>query len=87
MNSSEASARSRRSLFGVLLERWRQTESQLRQSERMAQLGTLTAGLAHELNNPLTCVKGFAQKLTHHEDEKVAKFAQKITRSAQRIRP
>ena len=50
------SATAARSLFKVLLERWRQTEAQLRQSERMAQLGTLTAGLAHELNNPAAAV-------------------------------
>ena len=52
-----------RSLFSVLLERWRQTEAQLRQSERMAQLGTLTAGLAHELNNPAAAVKRSADQL------------------------
>ena len=57
------SATAARSLFKVLLERWRQTEAQLRQSERMAQLGTLTAGLAHELNNPASAVKRSADQL------------------------
>ena len=47
----------------VLLARWRQTEASLRQSERMAQLGTLTAGLAHELNNPASAVKRSADQL------------------------
>src|SRR3970040_390839 len=32
--------------------RVRNTESMLRQNEKMASLGTLSAGLAHELNNP-----------------------------------
>ena len=59
----ETSATAARSLFRVLLERWRQTEAQLRQSERMAQLGTLTAGLAHELNNPASAVKRSADQL------------------------
>ena len=36
-----------RALFRVLLERWQSTQVLLAQSERMAQLGTLTAGLAH----------------------------------------
>lgn len=50
------SATAARALFSVLLDRWRQTESQLRQSDRMAQLGTLTAGLAHEMNNPAAAI-------------------------------
>lgn len=32
--------------------RWRSTDILLKQSEKMAQMGTLTAGIAHELNNP-----------------------------------
>ena len=38
-------------------------EEMLRRSERMAGLGTTLAGVAHELNNPLTAVIGFAQIL------------------------
>jgi len=53
---STSTAASRR-LFGVLLERWRETESRLRQREQLAQLGTLSAGLAHELNNPAAAAK------------------------------
>ena len=45
-----------RALFRVLLDRWKSTQALLAQSERMAQLGTLTAGLAHELNNPAAAV-------------------------------
>jgi signal transduction histidine kinase len=58
----ESSATAASSMFAILLARWRQTESRLRQTERMAQLGTLTAGLAHELNNPAAAVgRGSAQ--------------------------
>ncbi len=52
-----------RALFDILLERLRSTESQLRQNERMAQLGTLTAGVAHELNNPAAAVARAADQL------------------------
>ena len=52
----ETSATAAKALFSVLLSRWRQTEASLRQSERMVQLGTLTAGLAHELNNPAAAI-------------------------------
>lgn len=50
------SAAAVRSVFENLLERWRGTRSRLMQSERMAQLGTFTAGLAHEINNPAAAV-------------------------------
>lgn len=53
-----------RSMFDTVIERLRSTEGLLRQSERMAQLGTLTAGVAHELNNPAAAVKRGAAQLT-----------------------
>ncbi len=52
-----------RALFYTVLGRWRATESMLRQSEKMAQLGTLSAGVAHELNNPAAAVKRGADQL------------------------
>jgi len=59
----ESSPSASRSFFEVMLARWRDTQSSLRQSERMAQLGTLTAGLAHELNNPAAAVNRSAGQL------------------------
>jgi signal transduction histidine kinase/CheY-like chemotaxis protein len=38
----------------------RQAEEALRQSEKLATMGQLLAGVAHELNNPLTVILGFA---------------------------
>lgn len=52
-----------RVLLGIVLARWRAGQNTLRQSEKMAQLGTLTAGVAHELNNPAAAVKRGASQL------------------------
>jgi len=43
------------------LEELRMTQTQLIQSEKMASLGELTAGIAHEIQNPLNFVNNFSE--------------------------
>ncbi len=38
-------------------------EERLRQADRLAALGTVSAGLAHEIKNPLSAIKTFVQLL------------------------
>jgi signal transduction histidine kinase len=54
LSSSPSSAQA---MLRTVTSRLRETESMLRQQEKMAQLGTLAAGMAHELNNPASAVQ------------------------------
>ena len=60
INTSPSAARA---MLFTITSRLRSTELLLRQSEKMAQLGTLTAGIAHELNNPAAAVNRGADQL------------------------
>jgi signal transduction histidine kinase len=50
-------------VYQKLLDRWEETRDRLRQGERVAQLGVLAAGVAHELNNPSAAIKRSAAGL------------------------
>ena len=50
-------------MLHTILNRLRETQAMLQHSERMAQLGTLTAGVAHELNNPASATRRAADQL------------------------
>ncbi len=53
-----------------LYEDLKQSKSYIRRADRLASLGTLTAGLAHEIRNPLVAIKTFTQLLPERlEDE------------------
>ena len=71
-------------------DRRQRTESEIKllQSEKQASIGRLAAGVAHEINNPLTGVLTFTHMLLRHKDinDEVRSDLQTIAQETERVR-
>jgi two-component system, sporulation sensor kinase E len=67
----------------------RSLENQIRRNDRLAMIGQIAAGTAHEIRNPLTSIKGFLQVLKttlhNHEFIKEVDFANIMLEEVERI--
>ena len=65
-----------------------ESENKLLQSEKQASIGRLAAGVAHEINNPLTGVLTFTHMLLRRKDlnEEVRSDLQTVARETERVR-
>ncbi len=67
-------------------ENLRRTQEQLVHSEKLAAVGQLISGVAHELNNPLTAILGYSQLLTSSGQvgPQALGYTEKLYKQAQR---
>ncbi len=56
------------------IEERRSMEKQLAQADKLASIGQLSAGIAHEINNPLGIILGYTQFLLRKEPENSERF-------------
>jgi signal transduction histidine kinase len=70
------------------MEAQRRAENRLIQAAKLAAVGEMAAGIAHELNNPLTSVTGFAELALEEipVDSQARKDLELVTREAKRAR-
>ncbi|MBC2684032.1 PAS domain S-box protein [Bacillus toyonensis] len=61
------------------------TEELLRKSEKLAVVGQLATAMAHEINNPLTAMKGFIQLLKSTETENNQGYINIVSSEIERI--
>ena len=66
-------------------EREKELEQELNLCSRLASIGELAAGVAHELNNPLTGIMGFSERLLRKSTDETSKlYLERIHDEAQR---
>lgn len=84
--SAEGSPRGWVLVFQDLTE-WRALEEQIRLKDRMAAVGELAAGIAHELGNPLAAISGSVQMLSKGFDEQAPqrKLLEIMRKESQRL--
>ncbi|SDZ23002.1 two-component system, sporulation sensor kinase A [Evansella caseinilytica] len=73
--------------YGIMIKditELKQNQRQLRHSEQLSVIGELAAGVAHEIRNPLTSLKGFLQ-LMEDKDKTIASYKEIMASEIERI--
>ncbi|MGE6258138.1 ATP-binding protein [Heyndrickxia sporothermodurans] len=63
----------------------KEAQDMLYKTEKLAMVGELAAGIAHEIRNPLTTIRGFIQILDHFSEENKYLYSKTILNEIDRI--
>ena len=96
VNERTAELEEQKKALQVSLAELKATQQQLVQSEKMASLGEMTAGIAHEIQNPLNFITNFSdvsvelfeemqEAMQHKKQEEAAQLALELKENLQRI--
>ncbi len=72
LHSGNTALRKEKEEQRVLLGKLQDTQNQLLQSEKMAAIGQLAAGVAHEINNPIGYVSSNIRTLKDYVDKLIS---------------
>ena len=71
-------------IYGRDVTKMKETEKMLLRAEKLSVIGELAAGIAHEIRNPLTSIRGFIQ-LLHSDDQIHSTYYQVMLEEIDRI--
>ncbi|MEG4580979.1 response regulator [Microcoleus sp. MON1_C5] len=69
LQESEAKEREKSHQLELALQQLQHTQAQLIQTEKMSSLGNVVAGVAHEINNPISFIKGNLSPVTEYTQD------------------